>query len=76
MHPYYEKNAEKLRKQMDQFLRLIRPELQEDLGLPYPEILQACWEFYRTRLMEAFPYIGGDKSSGAQLFEGGRNFFS
>lgn len=39
MHPYYQKNKSKLRREMDGYLKLIRPEIEEIFGKPYMEYL-------------------------------------
>ena len=64
MHPYYEKNKAKLRKSMDGFLSLIREELESDLGMDYPDIMEEVFDCYWKDMVEYFPYIGGDKASG------------
>lgn len=70
MHPYYEKNRRKLRKQMNSFLSLIAPELEKDIGKPYTALLEEVWQVYDAQMLERFPYIGGDGSSGTRNLTG------
>ena len=64
MHEYYQKKSKALKKTMNSFLKLIRPELEADLKMSYDEILEETWDIYYHKYMENFPYIGGDKVSG------------
>ena len=43
MHPYYQKNKSKLRREMDGYLKLIRPEIEEIFGKPYPLVFTEIW---------------------------------
>ena len=70
MHPYYEKNQQKLKKAMDGYLKLIAPELTDATGQPYPQLLEQIWTCYRQDFLERFPYIGGDKASGTRNLTG------
>ena len=70
MHPYYEKNKKKFRKEMDGFLRLIARELEEATGQKYKSLLEEIWACYERDFLENFPYIGGSKSSGTKNLTG------
>lgn len=76
MHAYYAKNLSKFRKEMDRYLKLIAAELESDLGKPYSEIFEEAWTYYRTELLEHFPYIGGDQSSGTKNLTGAYAYVS
>lgn len=64
MHPYYANNAEKLKKSMNSYLKLIACEIEHIFQKPYLQAFEEIWQFYYTEIMEAFPYIGGDSVSG------------
>ncbi|MBQ8159110.1 MAG: L-2-amino-thiazoline-4-carboxylic acid hydrolase [Clostridia bacterium] len=74
MHEYYAKNRAKLKKGMDAFLSLIRPELEKASGKTYHEIFEEIWCCYDTQLLEQFPYIGGDQASGTKNLTGAYYF--
>ena len=70
MHAYYQDNQKKLRKGMNSFLKLIKPELEEKTGQTYEKIEKETWRYYRENMLENFPYIGGDKISGTRNLTG------
>ena len=70
MHPYYQQNKEKFRKQMDVFLSPIAEELESDTGQPYRQLLNKAWTCYETQMLEELPFIGGDRSSGTRNLTG------
>ena len=74
MHEYYRKNQEKFKKDMDNFLCLIKNELETELKKPYSEIQEEVWECYRNNFLENFAYIGGDKASGTRNLTGAFSF--
>ena len=76
MNEYYIKKQEKYKKEMDGYLKTIAAELEKDLGKTYSEIFEETWEYYRTKLLERFPYIGGDKVSGTSNLTGAYNYIA
>ena len=76
MHEYYKKNENKLKKDLDVYLKSISDELTADTKQPYPELFNEIWTLYRNDLMEKFPYIGGDKASGTKNLTGAYGFIA
>ena len=76
MHPYYQNNKSKLRREMDGYLKLIRPEIEEIFGKPYPQVFSEIWNDYEQEMLEHFPFIGGDRSSGTRNLTGCMFFVS
>ena len=70
MHPYYNDNRKKFRKEMNGFLSLIRKELEEKTGEDYTILIEKIWNVYQSGMLENFPYIGGDQSSGTHNLTG------
>ena len=70
MHVYYAQNKTKLKKAMDGYLKPIAKELEAELDRPYDAIFEETWQYYEGALLENFPYIGGDKSSGTRNLTG------
>lgn len=70
MHPYYQKSKGKLRRNMDGYLRLIRPEIEEIFGKAYSRVFAEIWNTYERELLEHAPFIGGDGSSGTRNLTG------
>ena len=58
MHPYYQKNKSKLRREMDGYLKLIRTEIEEIFGKPYPQVFSEIWNEYEQEMLEHLPYPG------------------
>ena len=74
MHEYYASREEKLRKEMDGYLSMIRKELEDELHEDYGKILEKVWQVYSHDMLENFPYIGGDKASGTKNLTGAYMF--
>ena len=74
MHPYYVEKQEALKKEMNGFLSLISSELEQRLPLSYEELFEKVWICYKEDMLEHFPYIGGDKSSGTHNLTGAYMF--
>lgn len=74
MHKYYASNRHKFKKEMNQFLSLVKPELEKISGRKYEELFQGIWAYYEKHLLEHFPYIGGDKVSGTKNLTGAYYF--
>lgn len=74
MHAYYAKTRTKLKQTMDSYLRLIKEELEKASEKPYTEIIEEIWNFYEHKLLEYFPYIGGDGISGTKNLTGAYYF--
>ena len=74
MHEYYASNREKFKKEMNKFLSLIAPELEQAGGKKYEELSAEIWNYYEKNLLERFPYIGGDKVSGTKNLTGAYYF--
>lgn len=74
MHEYYARNKDKLKKQMDKYLKLIAPELEAITKVSYSELLERIWNYYEKELLERFPYIGGDSASGTRNLTGAYYF--
>ena len=70
MHAYYQKSKNKLQREMNNYLKLVKPELEEIFRKPYPQIFAEVWEYYEQAMLEHFPFIGGDRSSGTQNLTG------
>lgn len=70
MHPYYEKKAPKLKKQMNGYFSTIQKEIRTIFQKPYHEAFEEIWQYYYTELLDKFPYIGGDKVSGTKNLTG------
>lgn len=70
MHQYYKQNTLKLQKKMDSYLKLIRPEVEEIFGKPYRQVFTEIWNYYEQEMLEYFPFIGGDGSSGTKNLTG------
>ena len=70
MHTYYRKNQDRLHKMVNEFMGLIRAELEQTSGRPYDDLLAEIWNVYQTEMMEHFPYIGGDEASGTKNLTG------
>ena len=74
MHEYYVHNKKKLKKTMNDYLRHIAPELENQTGKPYAEVIGEIWDYYDKNLLENFPYIGGDDVSGTSNLTGAYYF--
>lgn len=74
MHPYYEKNQARLKKELEHWLKPVGPELEQRTGCRFSDLLEQIWECYRSQMLERFPYIGGDKSSGTRNLTGAYSF--
>ena len=70
MHPYYQQNEEKLKRQMNAYLILVRLEIEQIFGKAYDEAFEEIWGYYRAQMLERCPYIGGDRSSGTKNLTG------
>ena len=70
MHAYYQKSKNKLQREMNNYLKLVKPELEEIFRKPYPQIFAEVWEYYEQAMLEHFPFIGGDRSSGTKNLTG------
>ena len=70
MHEYYKRSRKKLRKQMDGYLRQIRPEVEALFQKPYGQVFEEVWAFFDVELLEVLPYIGGDEVSGTKNLTG------
>lgn len=60
MHEYYRKNKGKLQNEMDGYLKLVSPEIEEIFGKSYPQAFAEIWTYYDQEMLEHFPFIGGD----------------
>lgn len=76
MHEYYRKNAPKLQKAMNGFLKPIAEELEQYSAKSYARVLEEIWQHYEKNMMERFPYIGGDSVSGTKNLTGAYCFVS
>lgn len=74
MHEYYAENKGKFKKEMNSYLRLIAPELERVTQLPYAKVFRKIWRLYEREMLEHFPYIGGDDSSGTSNLTGAYYF--
>lgn len=74
MHEYYRKSAGKLKKTMNGYMSLIKPELESICRKPYDDILSEIWHVYETDMLERFPFIGGNKVSGTKNLTGAYMF--
>ena len=70
MHQYYKQNIRKLQKEMDGYLEQIRSEIEEIFDKPYPEVFTEIWNYYVREMLEYFPYIGGNDSTGTRNLTG------
>lgn len=70
MHEYYAKNAPKLKKALNSYLKPIAPELEQRNGKSYAPLLAEIWDHYEKNMLECFPYIGGDSVSGTKNLTG------
>ncbi len=76
MREYYRKNAPKLKKAMNGFLKPIAKELEQHCAKPYAAVLEEIWQHYEENMLEHFPYIGGDAVSGTKNLTGAYCFVS
>ena len=76
MHEYYAKNAPKLKKAMNGYLKPITAELELRSGRPYASLFEEIWNHYEKNMLECFPYIGGDNVSGTKNLTGAYFFVS
>lgn len=76
MHEYYARNKDKLKKEMDVYMKLISKELEARAGRSYKEVMKEIWEHYEKNMLENFPYIGGDDVSGTSNLVGAYYFVS
>ncbi len=63
LHPYYAENRDKLKKDMNKLLFLIRPELEEASRRKYGDVFAEIWTYYETKLLTCSPPIYGNLSS-------------
>ncbi len=70
MHEFYAANQAKFKKDMDQLLKPIADELIKETGRTYPQLFEEVWDYYRSELLEKFPYIGGNQVSGTRNLTG------
>lgn len=56
MHAYYQKSKNKLQREMNNYLKLVKPELEEIFRKPYPQIFAEVWEYYEQAMLEHFLY--------------------
>ena len=76
MHEYYRKNAPKLKKAMNGFLKPIAAELERCSGKDYAAVFEEIWQHYEKNMLENFPFIGGDAVSGTKNLTGAYCFVS
>ena len=76
MHEYYRKNAPKLKKAMNSFLKPVAAELEHCSGKGYDAVFEEIWQHYEKNMLENFPYIGGDTVSGTSNLTGAYCFVS
>ena len=76
MHEYYAKNAPKLKKSLNSYLKPIAAELEQRSGKSYASLLAEIWDHYEKNMLECFPYIGGDSVSGTKNLTGAYFFVS
>lgn len=74
MHPYYENNKKKLKKEMNDMLILISIELEKASKKKYSELFEEMWNLYEVEFLSKFPYIGGDSLSGTRNLTGAYSF--
>ena len=74
MHTYYAENKDKLKKETNKMLSLIRSELEEASGKKYDDAFAEIWTCYETEMLERFPYIGGKRASGTRNLTGAYGF--
>lgn len=67
MHPYYQQNEERLKRQMNAYLILVRLEIEQIFGKAYDEAFEEIWGYYRAQMLERCPYIGGDRSAARKI---------
>ena len=70
MHSYYSDNRKKFRKEMNSYLSLIQEELTTETGQNYNDLFEQIWTVYQQQMLEYFPFIGGDQSSGTRNLTG------
>ncbi len=70
MHEYYAKNAPKLKKAMNGYLKPVTAELEQLSGSSYASVFEEIWDHYEKNMLEFFPYIGGDNVSGTKNLTG------
>lgn len=70
MHPYYRANAQKLKKQMKDYLKFIRTDIEAIFGKSFDAALEEIWGVYERDMLERFPYIGGDSVGGTKNLTG------
>ncbi len=76
MHKYYSNNRDKFKKDLLGYLKLISKELEEKTKKNFQEIFDEIWTHYEKNMLEEFPYIGGDESSGTKNLTGAFGFVS
>ena len=52
MHAYYQKSKNKLQREMNNYLKLVKPELEEIFRKPYPQIFAEVWEYYEQAMLD------------------------
>jgi len=57
-----------------QRVSLVAPELEKASGKKYAELSEEIWDYYEKKLLERFPYVGGDKVSGTKNLTGAYYF--
>ncbi|MGP1586716.1 MAG: L-2-amino-thiazoline-4-carboxylic acid hydrolase [Treponemataceae bacterium] len=70
MHSYYKKNEKKLKKQTHNSLKFISNEIEKIFKKPYEQAIEEIWDCYWSKIVEKFPYIGGDSVSGTANLTG------
>ena len=55
MHPYYQQNEERLKRQMNAYLILVRLEIEQIFGKAYDEAFEEIWGYYRAQMLERCP---------------------
>ena len=56
MHPYYQQNEERLKRQMNAYLILVRLEIEQIFGKAYDEAFEEIWGYYRAQMLERGDY--------------------
>ena len=70
MHPYYQDNVPKLKKQMRGYLKHIQADIEKIFEKPFDESLEEIWVVYERDMLARFPYIGGDSVRGTSNLTG------
>ncbi len=70
MHEYYASKRKKYKKALNRFLLPVAGECEAICHKPYKEIYREVWHYYDRRLLDRFPYIGGDGVSGTKNLVG------